>query len=163
MSQAPLPDPETYRLAYQEATRALDEQERAVDELRARAGTLFAAAAIATSFFGGQVLHRGHVPAMAWVAIGCFVALGGAILAILWPRRDWEFALSPTLLISTYIEPAAGNPVDLPAIHRDLALHMDRSATQNREQLRVLMAVFRGGVALLVIEMIAWVIVLANG
>jgi hypothetical protein len=40
---------------------------------------------------------------------------------------------------------------------------MDRSAMQNREQLRLLMAAFRGGVALLVVEVIAWVVVLANG
>jgi hypothetical protein len=92
------PDPEAYRLAYEEATRALDEQQRAVDELRARAGTLFAAAAIATSFFGGQVLHRGHVPAIAWVAIACFIALAFCVLAILWPRRDWQFVLSPAAL-----------------------------------------------------------------
>jgi hypothetical protein len=46
-------DPGAYQLAYDEAKRALDEQERAVFELRSRAGQLIAGAAIATSFFGG--------------------------------------------------------------------------------------------------------------
>lgn len=50
-------DPLTYQLAYEEARRAPDEQERAVVELRSRAGQLVAAAAITTSFFGGQALH----------------------------------------------------------------------------------------------------------
>jgi len=43
------------------------------------------------------------------------------------PRRDWEFALSPERFISTYLEPSEGDPLSLPLIHRDLALHMGRS------------------------------------
>jgi hypothetical protein len=84
------------------------------------------------------------------------------VLAILWPRRDWEFALSPSLLISTYVEPAEGEPLALPMIHRDLALHMGNSAALNRRQLRSLMVVFRLDAVLLVAEVIAWVIVLFN-
>ena len=40
----------SYELAFDEAGRALDAQERAVNELRSRAGVLIAAAAITTSF-----------------------------------------------------------------------------------------------------------------
>jgi hypothetical protein len=50
----PAADPDGYALAYDEAKRALDEQERVVAELRSRAGTLIAAAAITTSFLGGR-------------------------------------------------------------------------------------------------------------
>jgi hypothetical protein len=150
-----------YRLAYEEAKRGLDDQEQAVVELRSRAGTLIAAAAITTSFFGSQAL-RHHVHTMSWVAIGCFVALGATVLAILWPRRDWEFTLSPARFISTYLEPSEGDPLSLPLIHRDLALHMGRSASLNRKQLRWLMLAFRIGALLLVSEVVAWVIVLIN-
>lgn len=52
-------DPQGYELAYVEAKRAFEDQERTVVELRSRAGTLIAAAAITTSFFGGQALS-GH-------------------------------------------------------------------------------------------------------
>jgi hypothetical protein len=155
------PDPEAFRLAYEEAKRSLDDQEQAVVELRSRAGTLIAAAAITTSFVGSQAL-RHHVHIMSWVAIGCFVALGASVLAILWPRRDWEFALSPERFISTYLEPTEGEPLSLPLIHRDLALHMGRSASLNRGQLRWLMVAFRAGALLLMAEVIAWVIVLIN-
>lgn len=110
------PDAEAYRLAYEEAKRALEEQERAVVELRARAGTLIAAAAITTSFFGGQALGP-HVRPFAWVAIGCFIALGIGVVAILWPRRDWEFVLSPSQFIATYLEPADGESLPLAIIH----------------------------------------------
>jgi hypothetical protein len=154
-------DPEAYRIAYEEGQRALDEQERSVDELRGRSGTLFAAAALVTSFFGGAVFPH-HLPTAGWVAIGCFIGLGGCVLAILWPRRDWEFAASPARVISEYIEPADDRPVAVPAMHRDLALHMDASWRANRTQLRILTATFRVGAGLLVAEVIAWVIVLAD-
>jgi hypothetical protein len=39
-------DAQSYELAFEEAGRALDAQERAVNELRSRAGVLIAAAAI---------------------------------------------------------------------------------------------------------------------
>jgi hypothetical protein len=155
------PDPEAFRLAYEEAKRGLDDQEQAVVELRSRAGTLIAAAAITTSFFGSQAL-RNHVHVMGWIAIGCFVALGASVLVILWPRRDWEFTLSPQRFISTYLEPTDGDPLPLPSIHRDLALHMGRSAALNRRQLRWLMIAFRAGALFLMAEVIAWIVVLIN-
>jgi hypothetical protein len=80
---------EGYALAYREARMGLEDQERSVVELRARAGALIAAAAITTSFFGGQTLVKHDISAAAWIAIGCFVLLGFAVLMVLWPRRDW--------------------------------------------------------------------------
>ena len=57
-----------YELAYAEAQRWLEDQERTVVELRSRAGTLMAAATITTSFFGGQSLIRHDIGASGWVA-----------------------------------------------------------------------------------------------
>ncbi len=59
-----------------------------------------------------------------------------------------------------YLEPAEGEPLALHLVERDLALHMGRSAEQNRRQLRLLMGAFRVGAALLVVEVLAWVIAL---
>jgi hypothetical protein len=95
-----------------------------------------------------------------WVAIGCFVLLGFAVLLILWPRRDWEFSLAPSEFIATYLEPADGDPLEIHLIQRDLALHMGRSAELNRQQLRILMMVFRLGALLLMAEVLAWVVAL---
>lgn len=149
-----------YALAYREARMGLEDQERSVVELRARAGSLIAAAAITTSFFGGQTLVKHDISAAAWIAIGCFVLLGFAVLMVLWPRRDWEFSLAPDQFIATYLEPAEGDPLALHLIERDLALHMGRSAELNRHQLRTLMGVFRVGAVLLVVEVLAWVVAL---
>jgi hypothetical protein len=119
-----------YELAYQEGKRALDAQESVVNELRSRAGVLIAAAAITTSFFGGRALNDGDLGAAGWVAIACFGCLGIAVLAILWPRHDWVFTVNAERFIATYIESDEG-ALDLPSIHRDLALHMSASYVAN--------------------------------
>jgi len=154
------PDPEAYRLAFEEARRALEDQERAVSELRSRAGSLIAGAAITTSFFGGQALNRDAINATGWIAIGCFVLLGLTVLFIVWPRRDWEFALSPQKFLQTYLEPQDAEPLALHLIHRDLALHIGSSASSNRSKLRHVMIAFRAGAVLLTAEVVAWVAVL---
>ena len=114
-------DADGYRLAYDEAVRALTRQQSALDEFRTRAGILLSGAAIATSFLGGQALESGTVSAWSWIAIGCFVGLGGSTLMILWPHKGWEFGAFPHSVIGTYIE--TEKPLPLPMILRDLALH----------------------------------------
>ncbi len=159
-SSSPEPPEAGYALAYGEAQRGLEDQERTVVELRARAGTLIAAAAISTSFLGGQTLLKHHLGVSGWIAIGCFVLLGFTVLLILWPRRDWEFSLAPSEFIATYLEPMDSEPLEIHLIQRDLALHMGRSAELNRQQLRILMMSFRIGALLLMTEVVAWVIAL---
>jgi hypothetical protein len=124
--------------------------------------TAIAAAALVTSFFGAEVLRPNHVPFMGWVALAFFVALGGCVLVILWPKKEWEFEVSASDLIATYLEPAQGKPVPLPSIYRDLALHMSAAGTANRDRLKTLMASFRFGTAALVLEVLAWVVLLAD-
>lgn len=114
-------DPAGCALAFDEAKRALDEQERVVAELRSRAGTLIAAAAITTSFRGGRILSPHHLHPLAWAAIGCFAFVGITLLALLWPWRDWRFTVNAQSFIQTYLEPPGAAPLDVPAIQRDLA------------------------------------------
>lgn len=85
-----------------------------------------------------------------------FVLLGAAVIAILWPRDDWEYAVRPELLIANYIEHP--EPLDIAEIHRDLALHMDNSYLRNRGQLLRLVWLFRTASILLIVEVVAWVV-----
>jgi len=149
-----------YELAYREARRGLEDQERSAVELRARAAALIAAAAIITSFFGSQMLARRDFGAAGWLAIGCFVLLSFAVLVVLWPRRDWAFSLAPAEFIAAYLEPPDGESLELHLIERDLALHMGRSTKLNRDQLNELAPVFRVAALLLVAEVLAWVVAL---
>jgi hypothetical protein len=161
-SSAPAADPAGYALAYNEAKRALDEQERVVAELRSRAGTLIAAAAITTSFLGGRILGSHHLRPLARAAIGCFAFVGITLLALLWPWRDWRFTVNAQSFIETYLEPPDTAPLDLPAIHRDLALHMEAAWKANRTQLRWLQAAFRLAALALVVEVVLWIVAIAN-
>jgi hypothetical protein len=161
-SPATAPRPQGYALAFDEARRALEDQERSVEQLRSRSGALVAAAAITTSFFGGQTLHGNRLHTFAWIAVGAFVGIGLSTICILWPRRDWEFSLDPARFITTYLEPPQGGPLPIDQIHRDLALHMGASAMLNRGQLRWLIVAFRVGALLLIIDVVAWVVVLAE-
>lgn len=119
-----------------------------------------ASAAVTTSFLGGRGLADDKVQLAAWIAILSFALLGAAVLVVLWPRHDWVFAVDAEQFIVEYVEPADGAAVDLPLIHRDLALHMALSYKANRRQLRMLLAVFRAGAILLVLEVVAWLVAL---
>jgi hypothetical protein len=149
-----------YELAHQEAVRALNHQQAALNEFRTRAGILLSGAAIATSFLGGQALDTGEVSAWSWIAIGCFVGLGGSTLMILWPYKGWEFGAFPHSVIATYIE--TENPLPLPMILRDLALHMENSYDKNASRLERVIRFFRAAALLLTTETLAWVIDIAT-
>ena len=148
-----------YALAFDEAGRALDGQERTVNELRSRAGVLIAAAAITTSFFGARAVTD-EVSITVWCAVVAFALVGASVLVVLWPRSDWEFSASATDLIATYIETAV--PASLPQIHRDLALHRSASYDRNARQLRALFIAFRVGLVLIVAEVGAWMVALSE-
>lgn len=150
---------DAYQLAYNEAVRALSQQQSALDGFRTRAGILLSGAAIATSFLGGQALGGRPPSTWSWIAIGAFAGLGLLALAILWPRKDWEFVVSPRQLIATYVE--SQQPLTVPQIHRDLALHMQNSWRANDRRLGVLIWLFRGASTLLTVEVVAWIVDLA--
>lgn len=151
---------ESYKLAFEEGGRALDAQERTVNELRSRAGVLLAAAAIVTSFFGSRAVGGSDLADADWVAITAFVLVAATVLLVLWPRSDWEFNASPADVIASYIE--SDEPTTLLEIHRDLALHRSSSYDQNARQLKWLFRSFRLGLMALVIEVAAWLVAVAE-
>lgn len=148
-----------YALAYDEARHAVSTQHTVVDNFRSRAGLLLSGAAIATSFLGGQALRSGDPGAWSWIAIGAFLLLGIATLAILWPR-SWRFEADPRDIITTYVE--TDDPASLQALHRDLALHRADVLDVNGRRLTRLIWSFRAAGFLLIFEIVAWAIDLAT-
>jgi hypothetical protein len=146
-----------YKVAYDEAVRALAEQQAAIDSFRSRAGLLFSAAAITTSFLGAQAL-RGNPSPFSWLALLGFVGVAVAFLALFWPRK-WEMTASPREVIETYIEPAA--PASIEDLYRDLSFHMGRSYVKNHEGLERLFVFFQIANVLLVIEVVLWITAIA--
>jgi len=148
-----------YRVAYDEAVRALSEQQNVIDSFRTRSGLVLSAAAITTSFLGAQALDGGNSPWTAWLALAVFAGVAILSLGILWPRR-WEFTANPRDVIQTYIESEEPAPID--ELHRDLSLHMHDSYSENRHGLEQLAAFFQIACALLALEVILWIVAIAS-
>jgi len=78
-----------YELADEASIRAIEAQATLVESLRSRAGTMLAATALVTSFFGGQALAPGgkplHFLSYTSGALVSFIAVAGLTLAMLLP------------------------------------------------------------------------------
>jgi hypothetical protein len=164
-----------YEVAYKEAARALDEQLKVFEGVQARTGTLVAAAAIVTSFLGGQAAIAGGTGGWTWVALAGFAGL--LVLALLVLRHPKPVtAASPSRLIPTYIEGAGGRDAEARAVsppdattvltplallYRDLSLYMEESHHTNSQEVERLRHLFDGAAALLMLEILAWVIEVA--
>jgi hypothetical protein len=148
-----------YRVAYDEAVRALSEQQDVINSFRTRAGLVLSAAAITTSFLGAQALEGGDSRWTAWLALAAFVGVAVMSLAILWPRR-WEFTANPRDVIRTYIE--SEEPAPIEEVHRDLSLHMHNSYVENRRGLEQLAVFFQTAIGLLAIEVVLWIVAIAS-
>jgi hypothetical protein len=91
--QTPPPDagPPIDELAYEQVSRALDQQAGVLAELRQRTSTLIAVSALVATFLGGQSLRaapqdQGPV-ALLVIALAAFLVGVGACLAVLLPTR----------------------------------------------------------------------------
>ncbi len=72
-------------LAYEQATRALEQQAGVLNELRQRTSTLVAVTALVATFLGGQALRAGPADqGPGWVLVVALVALCAGIVACLW-------------------------------------------------------------------------------
>ena len=144
----------SYKVAYDEAVRALSQQQGMIDSMRTRAGLLLSAAAITTSFLGAQALNDGSPDIATWLALASFVGLSSAALAILWPHR-WEFAANPENVIANYIE--TEEPLSVAEIHRDLSIHMHCSYAENLAGQKQLADRFRLAGVFLTAEVTFWI------
>ena len=111
------------KLAYESALRALDKQERLVEELRARTGIVLAASSIAVSFVGGRALAGPGAIGLALLAIACFVVSVGAAIFLLLPKSRLVFA-APAAGVITGLFAFSDDPAEL---YRRAADNLDRA------------------------------------
>lgn len=81
------------KLAYESALRALDKQERLVEEMRARTGLVLAASSVAASLLGRTDVEGLGPDGLALLAIVCFTVSVGAAVYVLLPRADTRFSV----------------------------------------------------------------------
>lgn len=154
-----MPDDELYKVAYEEAVRALSEQQAVVESLRSRAGVLFSTAAITTSFLGARALQGLDWSFFAWLALAAFVGVATSVLAVIWPRQ-WEYAADPQVVIGTLIE--SSDPVAMEDLHRELSFQMHRSYLKNCEEKEKLIVFFQLSNLLFAFELVLWVAAIAS-
>jgi hypothetical protein len=154
-----VPADQLYKVAYDEAVRALSEQQATIESFRARAGLFLLVRPITTSFLGAQALHGGGSGLFSWLGLAGFAGVAGASLAILWPRK-WQIATNPSNVIATYIE--ATEPISIEEMHRELSLHMRGSWAENRKDEAKLVVLFQSASVLLAVELVLWVIAIAT-
>jgi hypothetical protein len=82
-------------LSYEAGVRALDLQERAVEQLRARTGTLLAASSLTASFLGAQAIaHSSGLGALGGLALVSLAASIGLCVYVLLPKKEFRFSLN---------------------------------------------------------------------
>ncbi len=148
-----------YKVAYDEAVRALSEQQAVIDSFRNRAGLLLSAAAVTTSFLGAQALRSGDLSLFSGLALMSFVGVAAASLAILWPQR-WELTANPREVISAHVDSPVAAPVE--DLHRELSALMSASFLENRKGLRKLVVYFQVASVLLIAEVALWISAIAS-
>lgn len=150
-----------YELVYKEALRAIQEQQRSLDELRQRAGILVAAAPVAASLLGGDTLKDGvnstmELMALAALGSGTFLAL-----LVLRPVGGWHFYFGTKKLLDDYVE--ADPPRSIDDLYRSLAVYHERNHDNNAKRLGKLYWLFTGAAFLLLLQVAAWLGALALG
>lgn len=140
MEAIPEPEPVYERLAYEAAQRALDKQERLIDELRSRTGLLLAAASLAASFLGREAFAEDPNDGLAILALAAFLVAVAASVYVLLPKTGkFVFALVGAGLYEGLYEVKN----DLAEVYRRLAYDLDRFWDENDVELQKLFRAFR--------------------
>lgn len=128
------------RLAYEAALRALDKQERLIEELRSRTGLLLAAASLAASFLGREAFAEHPKRGLAVLALVAFLLAVGASVYVLLPKTGkFIFAMVGAGLYEGLYELRD----DLGEVYRRLAYDLDRFWDDNDVELQKLFRAFR--------------------
>lgn len=135
------------KLAYDAALRALDKQERLVEELRARTGLVLAASSVSASLFGPHGFKGpGPVPLACLAIIGFVVSVAAAIFVLL-PREDLVFSVRGVPLFDGL--PGSGGLAESFLL---ITASLDRMWAANDVTVRLLTRAFSIGAIALAIE-----------
>jgi hypothetical protein len=144
-------------LIYDEALRGLTQQQALVENMNARAGSVIFATAFASSLLGAQALSDG-VATWDWIAVALLVLIGVTIAVLLWPWQNYRFRFDPNELLANYVE----RDVPLGEMHRQLAIRMEADRRDNWQIIQRLRVTLQVALALLVLEILAWLLAIAN-
>src|SRR6266704_1330187 len=141
-----------FRLAYDEAVRALRAQADEHGSLRTRASTILATSLVVTSLFGGQAVAR-SAPAssLGWLAVVAFLLAGASSLGVLFPT-DLRFASDVREVVSL-IENASSTKDP----YRELSLSFVLRLDSNRRRIDAMRWAFRASAIAVLTEAVFWI------
>jgi hypothetical protein len=155
----PLPDTGALaKLSYELSLRTLTQQEAALNELRARTGTLIAAASIVASFLGGTAISKHGLDPWGVLALVAFVGSIALAIWVLLPREHLIFSVQGSTLFEDEVR---SDVFDIGETHRRLAYWLDGFHAQNAEKVAPLFRCYRAAVVLLLLEVLFWSLQLA--
>jgi hypothetical protein len=144
--------------AYDLALRAIEQQERRLNELRSRTGTLIAAASVATSLLGSQGPRVGDIDASGAAAVLAYVVCVASALVVLLPHRlVLEFRASTMFGASDAVDAAR-----LDEVLRAASAWIERFQARNRVELRRMGRWYTAACAGLGLEVVFWTVSLGD-
>jgi hypothetical protein len=163
----------TERLVYEESVRTVTQQRELLDGLRARAGTVLAAASVSTAFLSapalaqhqtidvirGRAITHPSITGLGWVAVALFCLVVILAVVILVPWR-WTFVHHPHRLIAVHLEP--GPPSTEVELFRNLAYWNGAHYDSNGWKLDAMLALFAAACLLLLTEIVIWLLILSG-
>jgi hypothetical protein len=145
-----------YQVAYDEAKRAIDHQNTALESLRTRAAHLISITAVITSFAIGVGLIETEVgkdpalpPLAPYTLLALLVLIGLCAILVLVPDR-WHFVLDAEYIIKYHIE--SSKPKDLTQLNMMLAIELQRNHEKNKQKISWMKTTYHVGAALLLLE-----------
>lgn len=135
------------------------QQQGAIQSLQARAATLIFAASFASSLLGSQALADG-LGAWDWVALGLLLAIGGLAVLLLWPYYNLTFRFDPEDLLARDVDVDESPPME--TIHKELVLQIKADWKGNGRIVRRLRETLQLGLILLLLEIVAWFVSIAE-
>lgn len=145
------------QLSFEMTAGALAEQERALSALRARAGTVLAAASVAGSFFGAKTSH-GSLGALGALAMVAFTLCVGSAIWVLLPHA-FVFAFRGETLLAESDRRGVSNLMDA---YRAAGIWVEPFLETNRRKIALLSGFLAVSCTLLVAEVILWTISLID-
>jgi len=137
--------------------RGLGQQERVLEELRARSGTLLAAASLVASFLGGRALDAAGFSALNIAAGSAFLITVITTVYVLAPRGNLEFAM----LGSAVAEYFTARDADIEEVRRTLTAWINQVREDNQLVVDSLAGCFRLSCVVLLLEALLWSLSLA--
>lgn len=147
------------KMSYDAAVRALDFQERDVEQLRARTGTLLAASSLTASFLGAQTIQHGRglgtLGAFALISLACSILL---CVYVLLPKSGFVFSLNAPTMYESLFEVAD----DDQEVRRRLVYWLEEYWQANQAKIDNLGHYYFAAAAALMLQLVFWSWALAD-